>query len=224
MVRNRDGSGSYSVTFEISETVVSSNGDEATVEVRMIPKEVDERGLPSPGAEERGFTLRLGPSGEVLEVVEVDGVPARSLDADQLAFIGTYRPSLPEGPAGLRDSWISEQRVGLPEVFQRFTTEGELVALDRDLRGAVAMLSYTGSGPLAWSTSLPQGRAELTGTAESEIRATFDLDAGSLRDATSATAGRFEVQVVSDETQLPLTGTLTLEIDLRVTRLSEGAA
>jgi hypothetical protein len=215
------GSGSYTVIFDVSEEVLSSNGEEATVEVRMVPREMVERGLPPPGADERTFTLRLGPGGEVVEVVEVDGVPARALDADQLAFIGTYRPPLPRRPVRLRDSWVSRQEVGLPDVFQQFTTEGELTGLDRDREGAMGLLSYAGSGPLSWALSLPQGSAELAGAAESETRATFDLDAGSLRDATSTTAGRFELHVAPDETRLPLVGTLNLEIELRVTRVGE---
>ena len=88
------GEGSYEVTFQVSEVVESADGDGAVVSISLNPTNIVEKGLPSPGSEKRSFTLRVGPNGEVLEVIAVDGVPAASLDPDQLVFIGTYRPPL----------------------------------------------------------------------------------------------------------------------------------
>jgi hypothetical protein len=99
------GSGSYRVTFTVSERIVSTDENGAVVAVTMQPEEVSERGLPSPGAEDRSFTLRVGQNGEVREVIQVDGVPATALDHDELAFIGTYRPPLPIDPVELHETW-----------------------------------------------------------------------------------------------------------------------
>jgi hypothetical protein len=170
--------------------------------------------LPSPGAKERSFALRIDPNGEVLEVLEVDGVPAQALDPDELAFIGTYRPPLPVDPIRLRDTWRSEQEVQLGSVFQQVASIGELDGLRRDDEGRVARLTYSGEGPLVWATTLPQGEAELTGSASSDSEAELDLDGGFLRTASSTTSGTFEVRVDPGGERAPIVGTLRLDLEL----------
>ena len=209
-----EGSGSYRTTMNVTETIESLD-DGAIVTVVMEPVKVEEDGLPSPGAEDRTFTLRIGSSGEVLEVLEVDGVPASALDQEQLSLIGTYRPPLPLDPVGLGDTWRSEQEVQLPSAFQQVVTVGELEGLTVDDAGPIAEVSYYGEGPLAWTTALPQGEAELTGTTTSTSRATLDLERGYLRTASSSTAGDFEVRAIP-RSGGALSGTLHLELDLRL--------
>jgi hypothetical protein len=199
--------------------IQESDSTGTVVKVSMEPIEVTEQNLPSPGAETRAFTLRLDPSGEVLDVVEVGGVPASALDADQLVFIGTYRPPLATGPVRLDDEWEAQQRVGLPEAFQQIATVGELVRLGRDADGDIAHLRYTGEGPLEWVTELPQGEAELSGSARTVSRAALDIDDGFLRRADSSTTGIFEVRVVTETGTLPLTGVLRLKLDLEIERV-----
>ena len=210
-----EGSGSYRTTMNVTETI-ESLADGAIVTVVMEPVEVEEDGLPSPGTEDRTFKLRIGQSGEVLEVLEVDGVPASALDQEQLSLIGTYRPPLPLDPVGLGDTWRSQQQVQLPSAFQRVVTVGELESLNVGDEGAIAEVSYDGEGPLAWTTALPQGDAELTGTTTSTSRATVDIERGYLRSASSTTAGDFEVRATPTSGGA-LTGTLHLELDLRLT-------
>jgi hypothetical protein len=212
------GGGSYTVVFDVVETVRERVGDDAIVAVQMTPVDVVEKGLPSPGTEPRSFSLRMGPGGEVREVLEVDGVAAKSLDPDELVFIGTYRPPLPEAPVGLGDSWDSEQQVQLESVFQQVVTTGVLERLDRDADGRVAEIDYSGQGPLIWTTTLPQGEADLTGSAETHTNANFDIDAGALRDATSSMNGTFEVRIVPGGGRPPIVGQLQLTLDLQVTR------
>ena len=208
------GSGSYDVSFDVTETVEGSEGDGVVVSVLMVPLEVEEQGLPSPGAKRRSFALRIDPNGEVLEVLEVDGVPAQALDPDELAFIGTYRPPLPVDPVRLRDTWRSEQEVQLGSVFQQVASIGELDGLRRDGEGRIARLTYSGEGPLVWATTLPQGEAELTGSATSESEAELDLDGGFLRTAGSMTSGTFEVRVDPGGERAPIVGTLRLDLEL----------
>lgn len=215
------GSGSYDVAFEVTETVESSGGDGVVVSVLMVPLEVEEQGLPSPGAKRRSFALRIDPNGEVLEVLEVDGVPATALDPDELAFIGTYRPPLPPEPIKLRDTWRSEREVQLGAVFQQVASTGELDGLRRDPQGRIARLRYAGEGPLAWATTLPQGEAELTGSATSKSEAELDIDGGFLRTASSTTSGTFEVRVDPGGETAPIVGTLRLDLDLTLRKVGD---
>lgn len=213
------GGGSYVVTFAVTETVRSADDESAVVTVDMVPEQVEESGLPSPGSEERSFALRIGPNGEVLEVLEVDGVAADALDPDELIFIGTYRPPLPQERVRLGDDWEAEQEVRLGSVFQQFITSGRLESMDRDTRGRLARLQYAGEGPLVWSTELPQGEAELTGSANTTSDAELDIDGGFLREASSSTSGEFEVRVDPGGQQAPITGTLKLDLDLDLEKL-----
>lgn len=216
------GEGSYDVTFEVTETVESDEeGEGVIVSVVMVPdpERVRERGLPSPGTTERSFALRIGVNGEVIEVLDVDGVPAEALDPDELAFIGTYRPPLPVEAVALRDTWRSETAVDLDAVFQQVTTTGELEGLRRDADGRVAELRYSGEGPLVWTTTLPQGEAELTGSGTTSARADLDMDRGSLRAASSSTQGEFDVRVDPGGQRAPIIGTLRLDLDLTLERI-----
>jgi hypothetical protein len=208
------GEGSYSVTFDVTEAVESGGEEDAVIEISLTPTDVVERGLPSPGNSPRSFTLRVGSNGEVLEVLAVDGVPAESLDPDQLVFIGTHRPPLALDPVTLQDTWRSSQEVQVGPVFQQVDTLGTLEALDRDARGKFAKIGYVGDGPLSFTTTFPQGTAELTGSARTTTDAIFDLDDGVLRSSNSTTEGTFEVRVVPALGGPPITGTLDFELNL----------
>lgn len=213
------GSGSYRVTFDVSERIVSTDEAGAVVAVTMQPDEVTEDGLPSPGSEDRSFTLRVGPNGEVREVIQVDGVPATALDHDELAFIGTYRPPLPLDAVELHETWQARQRVALAVLSQELETEGRLLGLRRE-DNRLAELGYAGRGPLTWETTLPQGDAKLTGSTITEGRALLDVDDGFLRSASSTTSGDFDVRVSPTTGNVPITGTLHLDLDLELDRLS----
>jgi hypothetical protein len=209
------GQGSYEVTFDVTERVESVDDEGAVVSVEMSPLEVHETGLPSPGAEQRSFTLRVGSNGEVLEVLDVNGVPAAALDHDELAFIGTYRPPLPLDPVGLRQSWSARQVVNLDLISQAISTRGRLLGLRRDDH-RLAELGYSGEGPLKWETTLAQGQAELDGSTTTRGEAELDVDGGYLRSATSTTSGDFDVRVVPSTGNVPVEGTLHLDLVLRI--------
>lgn len=214
------GEGSYRVTFEVLERVRSVTEDGAVVSVVMTPSEVEQEGLPSPGARERTFALRLGTDGEVVEVLEIDGVPATDLGAEERAFIGTYRPPLPPDAVSLGDEWQAEQQLQLPSVFQQINTNGEVDHLRRDEDAKIAELAYEGAGPLVWTTVLPQGAAELTGSTSIDAHAVLDVDGGFLREASSTTSGSFEVRVVrAGEEQVPLSGRLQLDLDVELEKV-----
>lgn len=208
------GSGSCRVVLDVSENVREQDGEGAVVEVEMSPVDVEEDGLGCPRG--GGFALRIDSNGRVLEVLEVDGVDAQELAQEEVAFIGTYRPTLPEGPVALGDAWRSAPQ---PEVgsLAQLATSGKLDALYMDDDGPVAELSYTGSGPLEWQTQLPQGTAGLGGSAATSATAQFDVDRGVLLGATSSLRGDFDVRVLpSSGGGTPLTGTLSLDLELTV--------
>ena len=207
------GSGSYRVVFDITERISSVQDDTAVVDVTLSPVEVTEQNLPPPGSEERSFSLRVGPSGEVLEILEVNGVAATNLDPDELSFIGTYRPPLPLGPVGLNDKWESQQQIELGSVSQKTVALGRLDSLGVDDSGPYAGIKYSGQGPLVWNLVLPQGEAELNGSASSRERAVLDIDGGLLRRARSSTRGEFRVDVARPGFP-QVTGTLELELNL----------
>lgn len=214
------GSGSYEVTFDVTERIESQGEQGALISVAMTPVAVDEEGLASPGGEERSFSLRISNTGQLLEVVEVDGVAAQALNPDELAFIGAYRPPLPEERVALHDTWESRQELQVGPVFQQLVTLGELESLYRHESGAQAEVSYSGEGPLVWSTELPQGEASLTGSATTTANATLSLSTGSLRSARSSTVGDFDVRVVSkQDVATPLAGSMRLRLDLQLQRL-----
>ena len=202
--------------FEVTERVTEDTGEGAVVNVTMEPLDVEEDGLPSPGLDPRSFSLRAGPNGEVLEVLRVDGVPAGVLDNDQIGLIATYRPPLPLEPVQLNGAWNAEQQLELPSVFQQVATIGRLTRLDRDAEGRIALLSFSGSGPLVRSIALPQGQAELTGSTQIAIDAQFDIDEGSLRRADSSTAGHFNVRVLPPDQRAPIVGTMRLDLDVKL--------
>lgn len=207
------GGGSCHVVLDVSENVREQEGDTAVVEVTMDPVEVEEDGLACPRG--GGFTLEIDANGGVVGILEVEGADGE-LAEEEGAFIGTYRPALPGEPVGLGDDWESEpeEKVG---ALAQLPTRGRLDSLYRDDDGPVAELSYSGTGPLQWITQLPQGSAGLGGSAQTNATAKFDIDRGLLLEASSVLRGDFDVRVQpSSRGGTPLTGTLSLELELKV--------
>lgn len=217
---NGRGQGSYDVSFDVTETVESQDEDGSTVVVEMVPTKAEEDGLPSPGLERRSFSLRLGPNGEVLEVLRLDGIEASALDQDELAFIGTYRPPLPGGPVRLRDEWADAREVQLGPTIQEIETTGRLASFSRSGALRLARIAFTGTNALSWETGLPQGNARLDGDATTSGTALLDIDTGSLQEATSSTRGDFAVRVLPGAGAAPIAGTLRLDLELTVERIS----
>lgn len=195
-IAGRSGSGSYEITFDINETIESVQDDgNAIVTVEMTTADFEERGLPSPGSQKRSFKLELGPNGEKVDVLEVDGVSAADLDQDELSFIGTYRPCLALEGVDLHGTWRCQQGFQLENLTQNIVTIGELAALSADPEGDVAEIEYSSSGPLELTTSLPQGTARLDGMEETTSSAEIDISGGFLRAGSSTTISNFDVEV-----------------------------
>jgi hypothetical protein len=105
--------------------------------------------------------------------------------------------------------------VNLDFVSQQLSTEGRLLGLRRDSH-RLAELGYEGRGPLTWTTTLAQGDAELAGSTTTSGSATFDVDGGYLRTASSTTSGDFTVRVSPSSGTVPVNGTLRLDLKLHI--------
>ena len=208
------GEGSYSISFLVTEAVISADEEKATIDVTMSPVSVEEDGLPSPGPDDRTFTMLVGQNGRVREVLRVDGVAADTLDPNDLAFIGLYRPPLPTERVRIGDRWDAAQDLSVGDLTQDGAGTGRLEGLT--VRGStpIADLSYEISGPVRWDTQLPQGAAELTGSSTTTAHATLELDTGHLSEAHAITTSEFQVRVLPRGGQGPVAGTLRLNLSL----------
>ncbi len=215
----RRGEGSYVVVFRVDERVESVGDGGATISITMTPTEVNEAGFPSPGSERRSLSLQVDGNGETLKVLKGQGGSAQELDADQVAFIATYRPPLPRARMRLHGDWRHEQELKSQSVSQRVETRGRLEELGRDAQGDLAKLVYSGRGPLVLTAALPEGKSELRGTSATAIDALLELERGVLRKARSSTQGDFTVRVLPSRGAAPITGTLHLDLDLTLERI-----
>ena len=210
------GEGSYEVVFDVTEEVQSVEEDGAVVALQLRRTSVEDDNLTPPS--DSSFTVKVNEFGSVTEVIEVDGVAANLLEPEQKSVIRTYRPLLAIEPVRLYQEWPGSQEFQGPE-FEQLSLVGRLEKLDRDEQGDFAELSYSGSGPLIGAFELPEGNAELSGSAETTGEAIIDLDDGLLRTATSTTRYEYEATVVPLAAGTPLTGPLTVEQELELTRM-----
>lgn len=213
------GEGSYRWAAEVFERVVEVDDEGALVEVTLAPTDVEEKGLLSPGSDEKTFSIRVDDKGRVLEVIEIDGVPAEDLDPEEVAFIGTYRPPLPTDTIRLREEWVAPPPPITQEGFQQLVSLVELDRLDRDADGRMASISYSGESPLTRTTTLPEGDAELAGSASISGEAIVDIDGGFVRESTTTTEGDFEVRALPSNEGSPLSGSLHQVLELHLVRI-----
>ncbi|HEX2241315.1 MAG TPA: hypothetical protein VHJ82_09270 [Actinomycetota bacterium] len=214
------GQGRSNLEIRVLETVEEIDGDDATLEVTMIPQAATGSGLLAPGAERRTFRLRVGADGGVREVLDINGIPARVLQPQERTLIGTFRVPLPESSVGLLDTWTASLGVGGEVGLGGSLLEGRLVRLNNEAGRDTAHLRYSGSGPLSWTVSLPQGDAALEGDALTDVSATFDIAGGFLRAAESTTSATFDLRVERSQVEAPIRGTLSFVLDIAVERVS----
>lgn len=213
-----EGEGSYRVAFDVTEEVISVDEQGAVVSLDLTRTEVEEDNFTPPA--DSSFTVRVDQHGAVLEVIEVDGVAANLLEPEQRSLILTYRPLVAVEPVRLHEEWDALQEFEGAE-FEQLKLVGRLEKLDRDDQGDFAGLSYTGSGPLIGSRELPEGDAELTGSTSTAGEAIVDLSDGILRTASSSTTYEFDVNVIPEDAANPIAGTLEIEQDLELKKVSE---
>lgn len=213
------GTGSYQALYSVLEEVESNDESGAVIRVTMRSRWIREDNLPAPARGRTSFRLRLGRDGSVLEVLEVQGAPVRELTADELVFIGTFRPPLPARAVRPGAEWEAASGGELGAVFRRIVTRGTLEEVERTPSTTLAALSFAGGAPLVWTTSLGEARAQMSGSADTEARAIFDVDQGRLNQATSSTAGSFTVRVLPGAGQGPLSGRLDLQLELDLRRV-----
>jgi hypothetical protein len=209
-IEGRRGSGAYEITYDVTETIEQVRQGNAVVGVTMEVVDFEERGLAAPGRS--SFKLRLGPAGEKLEVLDLDGVPATELAQEQLALINTFRPPLPIDPMPLHGTWSGRQAFNFPNVSQEIVAEGELTALRVSDGRELAELDYAWDGPYQGTLTLPQGTAEFKGTEEVDAVAVFDLTGGFPRSQESTLVDRFDVAIQADDGSARRQGVYSAEI------------
>jgi hypothetical protein len=207
------GGGDYLAVFDVTESIEATEGAGAIVSVAMTPVKSVENGLQSPAGEELSFRSRIGPNGEVLEVLALNGVPASELSPEQIALIGTMRPKLPLEDETIGASWDAGQEFPLPSTFSEVRTTGVLEGLEVDAQGRVAEIGFRGGGPLSGTIAIAGGNAELTGGLDVTGDAVLDVDGGFLRSASTVNEGDFQARLVP-ENEAPLTGLIHLELDI----------
>jgi hypothetical protein len=209
-IEGRRGSGGYEITYDVTERIEQVKQGNAVVAVTMDVVDFEERGLAAPGRS--SFKIRLGPDGEKLEVLDLDGVPATELAQEQLALINTFRPPLPIEPMPLHGTWSGRQAFDFPNVSQEIVAEGELTALRVSGERELAELDYAWDGPYQGTLTLPQGTAEFKGTEEVDAVAVFDLTGGFPRSQESTLVDRFDVAIQADDGSARRTGAYSAEI------------
>ncbi len=197
-----------------SEHTVLRSGDEGVL-VRVLLRE--------PGAEDRVFEVVFDRAAQLEQVQSIEGVPDESLGMLGISEIFPAAAGAPpDRPLAPGASWVIDDAIQLPGVGA--TTElrgsGRLVELGVVGDEEVARLASAARLPLESVVQGPNGTLRLSGTQATDYRATHDLDDGAVREATSSTTGRFDLEVGPPPGQAgsPVKGSLVVQVSSR-TRL-----
>ncbi|MDQ3985089.1 MAG: hypothetical protein M3280_01130 [Actinomycetota bacterium] len=208
--------GSYRVAFDLTETVESADQDGAIVSLDLTRTSVEEDNFPPPDSS--SMTVGVATNGSVVEIVEVDDVPAGFIEPERRSIIRTYRPQLAAEPVRLYQEWPAEQGFQGPE-SEQVSLVGKLEGLDTDDQGDFAKLRFRGSGPLIGTAEVAEDTADLDGELRTNIEAMIDLEEGVLRSSSSITTYDFDVSVTPQDATNPITGTLHIEETLELRRV-----
>ncbi|MDQ3354883.1 MAG: hypothetical protein M3507_10500 [Actinomycetota bacterium] len=201
------------VVLSSEHTVLQSDDD--GVLVRVL--------LQEPGAEDRIFEVVFDRAAQLEAVQSIEGVPDESLGTLGISEIFPAAAGAPpDRPLGPGASWTIDDAIQLPGVgaATELTGSGRLVELAVVGDEEVARLASSARLPLESQVLGPNGALRLSGTQVTDYRATHDLDDGAVREATSDTVGRFDLEVGPPPGQAgsPVRGSLVVEVSSR-TRL-----
>lgn len=179
--------------------------------------------LQEPGGDDRIFEVVFDRAAQLEEVQSIEGVPDDRLGSLGIAEIFPAAAGAPpDRPLEPGASWIIDDAIQLPGGADatQLTGSGRLVELAVVDGEEVARLTSAAQLPLESTMSTPGGELRLSGTQVTDYSATHDLDDGAVREATSDTVGRFDLEVGPPEGlgASPVTGTLRVEVSSR-TRL-----
>lgn len=199
-----------------AEHTVLRAGDDG-VQVRVL--------LQEPGAPDRVFEVMFDRAAQLEEVQSIEGLPDERLGTLGIAEIFPAAAGAPpDRPLAPGATWDIDDAIQLPQTQPdtRLRGSGRLVELD-DVGGKrVARLASAARLPLESALPSPNGSLRLKGEQSTDYAATHDLDDGSVRDATSSTIGRFDLELAPPIGQgdKPVEGSLVVEVDSHTRLLS----
>ncbi|MDP9020815.1 MAG: hypothetical protein M3N25_08435 [Actinomycetota bacterium] len=199
------------VVLTAEHTVVRSGDD--GVEVRVL--------LQEPGAEDRVFEVVFDRAAQLEEVRSIEGVPHERLGLLGIAEIFPAAVGAPPDRALAPGAgWVIDDRVQVPDSTSttRLDGSGRLVELGVVDGEKVASLEAAARLPLEAVIPSASGELRLEGVQVTDYRATHDLDDGSVREASSTTLGRFDLEVAPppDRRISPVPGFLVVEVSSRI--------
>lgn len=199
------------VRLTAEHTVLRSGAD--GVEVRVL--------LQEPGADDRVFEVVFDRAAQLEEVRSIEGVPDERLGVLGIAEIFPAAVGAPpDRPLAPGAGWVIDGAVQLPAGAPdtRLDGSGRLVELGVVDGRRVASLESAARLPLEAVVPSANGELRLEGVQVTDYRATHDLDDGSVREASSTTLGRFDLEVAPPPGQQasPVPGFLIVEVTSRI--------
>lgn len=195
-----------------AEHTVLRSGDDG-VEVRVL--------LQEPGTDDRVFEVVFDRAAQLEEVRSIEGVPDERLGLLGIAEIFPAAVGAPPDRAlAPGASWIIDDAVQVPDSTSksRLDGSGRLVELGVVDGEKVASLEAAARLPLEAVIPSASGELRLEGVQVTDYQATHDLDDGSVREASSTTVGRFDLQVSPppDRKVAPVPGFLIVQVSSRI--------
>jgi hypothetical protein len=205
------------VVLTAEHTVVQAGSDGIRVQVV----------LSGDGEEPRRFQVVFDRSAQLREVESIEGLPEEALGTFGIAEIFPAAAGAPPdqllAPGG---RWVIDEEVLLPGAPAPTSLRGrgrllELGVVDGE---HVARIESRAQLPLSAVRPSSRGEVRLEGVQDGDYRATHDLDDGSVREASSSTVGRYDIDVVpppgSGARRVP--GTLVVRVESETRRLGTG--
>lgn len=207
------------VTLTAEHTVLRSGDD--GVEVRVL--------LQEPGSDDRVFEVVFDRAAQLEEVRSIEGVPDERLGLLGIAEIFPAAVGAPPDRALAPGAgWVIDDPVQVPDSTSktRLDGSGRLVELGVVDGEKVASLEAAARLPLEAVIPSASGELRLEGVQVTDYRATHDLDDGSVREASSTTLGRFDLEVSPppDRKVAPVPGFLVVQVSSRIRLLPPAAA
>lgn len=195
-----------------AEHTVLRSGDDG-VEVRVL--------LQEPGAADRVFEVVFDRAAQLEEVRSIEGVPDERLGLLGIAEIFPAAVGAPPDRALAPGAgWVIDDSVQVPDAASstRLDGSGRLVELGVVEGEKVASLEAAARLPLEAVIPSASGELRLEGVQVTDYRATHDLDDGSVREASSTTLGRFDLEVTPppDRPVDPVPGFLVVQVSSRI--------
>jgi len=201
------------IVLRVDETVLSADGGEARVGVR----------LRQAGTADRTFVVRLDRAAQLAGVDAVEGLPPSVVGPDALPQILPGAPGAPpDRPLAPGERWTIDAPADQSgDGGARLTGVGRVVDLGVIHGRKVASTRALTRLPLTSTAAVRGNAVALDGTETTEGTATRDLTDGSVERATTVTQGDFGLVLApgGDDGGSRVTGTLTIEVRSDTRRL-----